>query len=87
MEEFVREGGPGRDSALRAVLEGLPDAVVATRADGRIDFVNARAGELFGYAPEELVGQPVAQQKPTPAKDEKGEAIHPMKAQESSGKQ
>ena len=60
MEEFVRGGGPGRDSALRAVLEGLPDAVVATRADGRIDFVNARAGELFGYAPEELVGQPVA---------------------------
>jgi hypothetical protein len=34
-----------------------------------------------------VVGQPVVQQKPTPAKDEKGEAIHPMKAQESSGKQ
>ena len=51
---------PRRDSALRAVLEGLPDAVVATREDGLIDFVNARAGELFGYSPAELVGQPVA---------------------------
>jgi PAS domain S-box-containing protein len=51
---------PRRDRALRAVLEGLPDAVVATREDGLIDFVNARAGDLFGYSPAELVGQPVA---------------------------
>jgi diguanylate cyclase (GGDEF)-like protein/PAS domain S-box-containing protein len=50
---------PRRDSALRAVLEGLPDAVVATREDGLIDFVNSRAGELFAYSPAELVGQPV----------------------------
>lgn len=34
-----------------------------------------------------VVGQPVAQQKPAPVKDEKGEAIQPMKAEESSQKQ
>lgn len=34
-----------------------------------------------------VVGQPVTQQKPTPAKDEKGEAIEPMKAQETVRKQ
>lgn len=34
-----------------------------------------------------VVGQPVAQQKATAAKDEKGEAIQPMKAQESAKKQ
>jgi hypothetical protein len=34
-----------------------------------------------------LVGQPVAQQKTTPAKDAKGEAIEPMPAQESTRKQ
>ena len=45
--------------ALRAVLEGLPDAVVAMRPDGTIDFVNERAEELFGYEHGELVGQPV----------------------------
>jgi diguanylate cyclase (GGDEF)-like protein/PAS domain S-box-containing protein len=51
---------PRPDSALRVVLEGLPDAVVASDEDGLIVFVNEHAGELFGYSPAELVGQPVA---------------------------
>jgi diguanylate cyclase (GGDEF)-like protein/PAS domain S-box-containing protein len=42
-----------------AVLEGLPDAVVAARRDGQIVFVNALAEELFGYRREQLLGQPV----------------------------
>jgi len=41
------------------ILEGLPDAVVATARDGRIVFVNALAEELFGYTRHELLGQPV----------------------------
>jgi protein-histidine pros-kinase len=42
-----------------AILESLPDAVVAADRDGRIVFVNALAEELFGYARSELIGQPV----------------------------
>jgi PAS domain S-box-containing protein len=45
--------------APAAILEGLPDAVVAAARDGRIVFVNALAEELFGYPREELLGQPV----------------------------
>jgi diguanylate cyclase (GGDEF)-like protein/PAS domain S-box-containing protein len=45
--------------ASRAILERLPDAVVATAADGRILFVNGLAEELFGYSREELLGRPV----------------------------
>jgi diguanylate cyclase (GGDEF)-like protein/PAS domain S-box-containing protein len=41
------------------LLEGLPDAVVAAREDGRIVFVNALAEELFGYPRAELLGRPV----------------------------
>ena len=41
------------------ILEGLPDAVVASSRDGAIVFVNALAEQLFGYARSELVGQPV----------------------------
>jgi diguanylate cyclase (GGDEF)-like protein/PAS domain S-box-containing protein len=41
------------------ILEGLPDAVVAAAADGRIVFVNTLATQLFGYAREELLGQSV----------------------------
>jgi diguanylate cyclase (GGDEF)-like protein/PAS domain S-box-containing protein len=42
-----------------AILEGLPDAVVAIARDERIVFVNALAEELFGYRREELLGAPV----------------------------
>ena len=53
---------PGDDADLlvapAAVLEGLPDAVVAMDRDGRIVFANGLAEELFGYAREELLGRP-----------------------------
>ena len=45
--------------APAAILEGLPDAVVAAAADGRIVYVNALAEALFGYPREELIGEPV----------------------------
>src|SRR5579862_5659838 len=41
------------------ILEGLPDAVVATSADGCIIFANELAEQLFGYPLELLLGQPV----------------------------
>ena len=45
--------------APAAILEGLPDAVVAAARDGQIVFVNALAEKLFGYPRRELLGQPV----------------------------
>jgi diguanylate cyclase (GGDEF)-like protein/PAS domain S-box-containing protein len=45
--------------AASVLLEGLPDAVVAADADARIVFVNRLAQELFGYARDQLLGQPV----------------------------
>jgi diguanylate cyclase (GGDEF)-like protein/PAS domain S-box-containing protein len=58
--------GDGGDDALAelllapgAILEGLPDAVVAAASDGRIVYVNSLAEELFGYRREELVGRSV----------------------------
>jgi diguanylate cyclase (GGDEF)-like protein/PAS domain S-box-containing protein len=45
--------------APAAILEGLPDAVVAAAADERIVYANHLAEELFGYPRPELVGLPV----------------------------
>lgn len=45
--------------APEAILEGLPDAVVAATEDGRIVFVNALAEQLFGYQRAELLGRGV----------------------------
>ncbi|HTX31387.1 MAG TPA: PAS domain S-box protein [Solirubrobacteraceae bacterium] len=46
--------------ALWAILEGLPDAVVAAARDGRVVFANERAEQLFGYQRDELIGNPVS---------------------------
>ena len=57
-----REREEGWDDLLiapAAILEGLPDAVVAAGRDGRIVFVNALAEELFGYRREDLLGRQV----------------------------
>jgi diguanylate cyclase (GGDEF)-like protein/PAS domain S-box-containing protein len=42
-----------------AILEGLPDAVVAADREARIVFVNTLAERLFGYERAELIGQPI----------------------------
>src|SRR4051812_26921820 len=57
--QLVQERLRRREAALRAVLEGLPDATVASGRDGRIVFVNAHAEALFGYEHDELLGQQV----------------------------
>src|SRR6187431_1363881 len=48
------------ETAMRGLLEGLPDAIVGARRDGSIVFVNALAEELFGYSEAELVGRPIS---------------------------
>jgi PAS domain S-box-containing protein len=47
------------DKRLRSLLESAPDATVVSDPSGRIVHVNAQTGELFGYAREEMLGQPV----------------------------
>jgi len=42
-----------------ALLETLPDAIVAVDRDGTIVLINSQAQELFGYQREELIGQKV----------------------------
>ncbi len=44
---------------VNELLHAAADAAVVTDGDGRIAFVNRGAETLFGYAAEELVGQPV----------------------------
>ncbi|HET7720994.1 MAG TPA: PAS domain S-box protein, partial [Acidimicrobiales bacterium] len=43
----------------REVFEAAPDAILLVADDGTIADANRRAGELFGWALEDLIGQPV----------------------------
>ena len=47
------------EAALRAVLESVPDAVIAADEDGTIVLVNPQTEALFGYSRAELLGHPV----------------------------
>ncbi|MFZ0088727.1 MAG: sensor domain-containing diguanylate cyclase [Solirubrobacteraceae bacterium] len=61
-QQATATGDPALDELLLApvaILEGLPDAVVAANREGRIVFVNGLAEQLFGYPREELLGHPV----------------------------
>lgn len=51
------EDAHGVDVRFRALLDTAPDAMVVVGDDGRIDLVNLRAEELFGYTRAELTGQ------------------------------
>ena len=44
---------------LEQALALMPDAIVGIRADGTIALANAQTEALFGYAREELLGEPV----------------------------
>ncbi len=54
------EGALAKSEArFRQVVEYAPNAIVMIDASGRIEMVNAQAELVFGYAREELLGQPV----------------------------
>jgi PAS domain S-box-containing protein len=52
------KGPTGVDLQL-TVLEASPNAIVAVNARGAITYVNPQAETTFGYAEEELLGQPI----------------------------
>jgi diguanylate cyclase (GGDEF)-like protein/PAS domain S-box-containing protein len=58
-DDPARDSLPLAEGALRAVLEGLPDATVGAARDGTIVFVNALAESQFGYRRAELIGRPI----------------------------
>ena len=50
---------PGCSEEAFQALEHMPDAIIVLDEDGHIEFVNARAEQMFGYRREELIGEPV----------------------------
>jgi len=47
------------EERFRLIVEAAPSAIIAVDSDGKINLVNAKAQELFGYEPQELLGRPV----------------------------
>jgi PAS domain S-box-containing protein len=50
--------GLGEAQLIQAIFNYLPDAVLVTDLDGKVMLCNPAVARVFGYAPEELIGQP-----------------------------
>jgi len=58
-EPRAAPASPRLEDQFRALLEGAPDALIIADEAGRIQIANSQAALLFGYAVDELLGQPV----------------------------
>jgi two-component system sensor kinase FixL len=59
-----------REAHLRSILETVPDAMVVIDEQARIQSFSATAVRLFGYQPDEVIGENVKILMPTPYREQ-----------------
>ena len=65
--------------ALAAIVESSDDAIVGKTLDGIITSWNAGAQRLYGYTPEETIGQPISMLMPEEQRDELAQILDRLK--------
>jgi PAS domain S-box-containing protein len=64
-----------RGARLSAVLESAADGIVVLDPEGRIESFSGQAERLFGYAPSEAAGRPIAELFAVPLDGQKGRTV------------
>ncbi|MEX0745233.1 MAG: PAS domain S-box protein [Phycisphaeraceae bacterium] len=59
LEAPVETTGAWSQATFHSVLEGIADAMLIVRPDGRIMFANHQASHLLAFPQQELIGQPI----------------------------
>jgi diguanylate cyclase (GGDEF)-like protein/PAS domain S-box-containing protein len=78
-ERAKRERAEEERARLAAIVEHSEDAILAKTLDGTITSWNRGAQRLFGYATEEIVGQPIYVLVPPDRRDEESEMLEKIK--------
>ncbi|MET0047508.1 MAG: ATP-binding protein [Sedimenticola sp.] len=82
-ERFERQAKKNlelNEARIRAILEGAQAGVLTMNDDGRIEFANSRAQELFGYDQGELAGRLFLECFP---ENDKADAVKALSASEA----
>ena len=75
--------GALREQALfEAIFNHLPDAVLVTDAESKVVLCNPAVARVFGYAPEEMIGQGTAALYDTPAEYERIRTMETRRAEQ-----
>ena len=59
-----------REAHLRSILDTVPEAMIVIDEGGVVTSFSAAAAQLFGYGPEEVIGQNVKMLMPAPYREE-----------------
>ena len=59
-----------REAHLRSILDTVPEAMIVIDANGSVTSFSTAAAQLFGYRPEEVIGQNVKMLMPEPYRAE-----------------
>jgi PAS domain S-box-containing protein len=59
-----------REAHLRSILDTVPEAMIVIDEGGAVTSFSAAAAQLFGYAPEEVIGRNVKMLMPEPYREE-----------------
>ena len=71
-----RVGVLAEQALLQAIFNQLPDAVLIVDPQSRITLCNPAVMRVFGYAPEELIGQSMAVLHETPAEFQRAQELN-----------
>ncbi|KAB1190508.1 PAS domain S-box protein [Haloferax sp. MBLA0076] len=53
------QGFPIDEQSVASIIDASPDSMLLVNSEGEICYANARVEELFGYAPDELIGEEI----------------------------
>src|SRR4051812_44159210 len=65
---------------LAAIVDSSDDAIVSKNLDGVVTSWNAGAQRIFGYEPEEMIGQPILRLLPRDRQEEEHRILERLKA-------